>query len=158
MGFISTPASCVNGVCGKPFLLHTRPSGVALLQSLELSLATNQILVIPLDVARLGQPSPECLSVHLIGDSVSRLGSLERAFLLQSFLFEGLTTPEEQAHAVFQLAVADNRVAVEKPHGMRVPYFVLRIRQGAIDLFGEKPANRLIARRLRLIVLLRISV
>src|SRR5262249_28228055 len=113
-------------------------SAVPLLQPLEPTLATDYVLVVPLDVSSLCQPALEILQVHLIGRGVAGFGGFEAAFVLQPFFLERLTTPKEKTDAFLQLAVPDNGVAIQKPHRLGVPYFVLRLWQSLVDLPSQK--------------------
>jgi hypothetical protein len=101
--------------------------GPRLLQSLEAT-PSDQVLVVPLDISRFSQPTPKFLGANLIDSSVSSLSGFETPFLFQSLLLKGLTTPEEQAYAILELAVPDNRVPIEEPDRMGVPYLVLPLR------------------------------
>src|SRR5690606_530330 len=69
-----------------------------------------------------------------------------------------LAAPEQQAHAVLQLAVADDRVAVEEPDRVTVPDLVLRLRQRLVDLLRQAAADGPIDRRLSLVVPLGLRV
>src|SRR6185436_196003 len=102
---------------------HLRPAMDAgpLLQPFQPTFATDQVLVVPLDVSRLGQPALQLLCVNLVGGGVSHFSGFEASFLFQIFLFKGLTAPEEQTYAVLQLAVPDDGVTIEKPYRMGVP-------------------------------------
>src|SRR5215471_9352017 len=107
---------------------HSRQVSEPLLQPLQATFAQGYVLVVPLNISRLGKPTPQILCVDLIGRSVSRLRGFERAFLLEDFLRKGLTAPEEQTDAAFQLAVPHDRIAFEKPCRMTMPYLVFRFR------------------------------
>src|SRR5262249_11327051 len=98
-----------------------------LLQSLESPLSTGEVLIVPLDVSRLSQPTSKFFSVDLFGSSVSSFSGFEGPFLCQSLLLKRLTAPEKQAYAVLKLAVPDNRVPIQEPDRMGVPYLVLRL-------------------------------
>ena len=95
-----------------------------LFQPLEPSLAANQALVVPLDVPGLAEPALQVLPVDLVGGGEPDFGSLERAFFLQALLAERLPAPEQKAYAAFQLAVSDDRIAVQEPDRVRAPYLV----------------------------------
>jgi hypothetical protein len=76
-------------------LIHGRPDAEPLLQALQAAFAPDQVLVVPLDVTGLGQPSLQLLYVNLIDCGVPRFGGFEAPFFLKAFLVKGLTTPEE---------------------------------------------------------------
>ena len=116
---------CIVVLCGA-FDEHLRPAKDTgpLIQPLQPTFATDQVLVVPLDFSRLGQPALQLLCVNLVGGGVPHFSGFEAPFLFQTFLFKGLTAPEEQPYAVFQLAVSDDGVAIEKPYRMGVPYLV----------------------------------
>src|SRR5262249_14272394 len=96
--------------------LSTGASAVSLLQPLQPTLATDYVLVVPLDVSGFCQPALETLQVYLIGGSVTGFGGFEAAFLRQPLFLKRLTTPKEKTDALLQLAVPDNGVAIQKPH------------------------------------------
>src|SRR5262249_10266282 len=90
---------------------------------------------------------------ELIGRSEAGFGGFEAAFLFQAFFFKRLTTPKEKTDAFLQLAVPDHGVAIQKPHRVRVPYFVFRLRQSLVDLPSQKITDVPILRTEGLIVL-----
>jgi hypothetical protein len=111
-----------------------------------------------LDVARLLQPAPQRLHVDLIAGRVASFGRLELALHGQAVFLERLTTPEQQPHAILELAVPHDRIAVEEPHWMRVPYFVLGVGEFGVDLFGQEVADLAIRGSLRGVVANTVSV
>jgi hypothetical protein len=133
--------------------LSTSASAVSFLQPLQPALATDYVLVVPLDVSSFCQPPLEILPVDLIGRSVAGFGSFEAAFLLQPFFLKRLTTPKEKTDAFLQLAVPDNGVAIQKPHWVGVPYFVFRLWQSLVDLPSQKLTDGPILRTEGLIVI-----
>lgn len=54
-----------------------RRSGIRSLQSRELTLVADYVLVVPLNVARFGEPSPKTPHVHLIWSCVEDFRGLE---------------------------------------------------------------------------------
>ena len=92
----------------------------------------------------VGLPLSECVARLAPGAEAAR----------QARLVEGLAAPEQQADAVLQLAVPDDRVAFQEPHRMGVPDLVLRacFRKMSIDGLGEGRADALVADRLRRVV------
>jgi hypothetical protein len=137
-------------------LAPRRPGG--LLQSLEFALALHDVLIVPLDVDRLLEPPLEILGRDLIVRGVPGFCSLETAFRIKTRLVEGLAAPEQEADAVFELAVANNRVSVQEPHGVPVPDLVGGVRQVSIDGLSEGVADALVASRLRRVVGLNVLV
>ena len=123
-----------------------------LLQSLEFALSFHDVLVVPLDLDRLFEPPFEIFGSDLIVGGVSCFGGLKTPFGLQTRLVEGLAAPEQEADAIFELVVADNRIALQEPHGVPVPDLVLGVRQMLIDGLGEGVADPLVASRLRRVV------
>jgi len=98
------------------------------------------------------------LQVHLIRCRVAGFGGYEAAFLRQPFFIKRLTTPKEKSDALLQLAVPDHGVAIQKPHRVGVPYFVLRLRQRTVNLPSQKITNLPILRSERLIVVNSVGV
>src|SRR6516165_1875798 len=133
--------------------LSTRPSAVSLLQPFQPALATDYILVVPLDVSSFCQPALEILPVDLIGRSVAGFGGFEATFLFQPFFLKRLTAPKEKTHAFLQLAVPDHGVAIQKPHRVGVPYFVFRLWQNLIDLPSQQLTDGPILRTEGLVVI-----
>ena len=83
--------------------MHLADSGASaesLLQPLEASLATDDVLVVPLDVSSFCQPALEILQVKLIGLRVAGFRGFEAAFLLQPFFFKRLTAPKEKSNCI----------------------------------------------------------
>lgn len=59
------------------------------------------------------------------------------------FLFiEGLSASEEEADSFFLFAIADDRIANEKPYGMSMSYLGLGIGQTRIDGMHQAIAYR----------------
>lgn len=59
-----------------------------LFQSLQLAFAPNDVFVVPLYVARLGEPALQTFGIDLIEGGVSRLGRFEFAFVCEAVFFE----------------------------------------------------------------------
>ena len=150
----------MSGTCREPFRCGCRDVKkvrdtccrslriAGLLQSLEFALALHDVLVIPLDLDRLLEPPLEIPGRDLIVRSIPGFGGLETAFGLKTRLVEGLAAPEQEADAVFELVVADDRVAVQEPHRVPVPDLALRIGQVLIDGPGEGVSDAPVAGRL----------
>ena len=107
-------------------------------EPLQLTLSTDYVLVVPLDVPSLCQPAPQVLCVYLVNSSVASFGRFEAAFFRQPFILKGLTAPEEEADTALELAVPDNRVSIQEPHGVGVPYLVFCLRQTSVDFPSQK--------------------
>ena len=88
------------------------------------------------------KPAFKVLLVDLFHRGVDDLRSLELAFTRQFFPFEGLSAPEQQAHARLQPVVTNDGVALQEPHRVRVPHLAFRFWQPAIDdacqLLGDR--------------------
>ena len=82
----------------------------------------------PLNLNRLLQPPLEIPGHDLVVRGVPGLGGLETTSGLETRLVEGLAAPEQEADAIFELAVADNRILVHKPHRVPVPDLALSVR------------------------------
>lgn len=62
---------------------------------LQSTLATHDVLVVPLNVPGLGQPALQVCRVYLIDGGVTDFGRFKAPFLCQSFLFKRPTAPIE---------------------------------------------------------------
>src|SRR6478672_12029100 len=93
--------ACGCRACGSP-----TPGRTALLQAFEPALALDDVLVVPLDIAGLAEPTLQRFDIDLGEVGVAGFGGLEAALVLQAGLVERLPAPEQQSHAVFQQAVA----------------------------------------------------
>jgi hypothetical protein len=117
-----------------------------LFQPFQLPLATDDVLVVPLNISSLYQPSLQILYVDLVSGSVASFGGFERAFLLQPVFLKGPTAPEEEADTILQFAVPNNRISIQKPNRMGVPDLVFCLGQNLVDLPSQKIADLLIIR------------
>jgi hypothetical protein len=113
-------------------------------QSFEPAFASNEIPVVPLNVAGFLKPPLEVLCIHLFDCSEACLGRFECAFWSETGLVERLSAPEQQPDAPFQLAEPDDGISVEKPYGVGMPDLVLGLRQHPVDLAGQEVADLLI--------------
>src|ERR1700754_210598 len=105
-------------------------------QPLQYALPLHNILIIPLDLPPLLQPTLKIIWVYVCHICVSYFSCLELALFLQSRLIKRLSTPEHQVHPVLSLTITYNGIALQEPNGMTVPYLFLR--------FGQMPANFLV--------------
>src|SRR5262249_1353876 len=128
------------------------------LQPLQPAFATDDVLVVPLNVTGFFQPALDVLEIYLIGRGIPGLRSFEAAFVRQPFFVKRLTTPKQKTDALLQLAVPDHGVAIQKPHRVRVPYLVFRSRESLVDLPSQKITNLLIARSEGIIVLFGVGI
>ena len=122
------------------------------LQTLQYTPPLHDVFVVPLNVPRFFEPAIQVSRVDLIRCGVTRFGCLELALVLQTRLLKGLSAPKKESNASFQLAVAYDRVAIEKPDGVGVPDFAFRFAQYQINLSGKCFANGFVVGVLLLVV------
>ena len=91
------------------------------------------MLVVPLDVAGLLEPASQVFAFDLFDQSEPSVGGFEFAFGLQAGFVERLTTLEKKPHAVFEFAVADDGIYMEKPNRMSVPDFAFGFWKNLVD-------------------------
>jgi hypothetical protein len=98
-----------------------------------------------LNFSGLFKPAFQIFCIDLFRQCVADLPGFETPFLLQAFLIKRLTTPEQQADAIFQFTVSDNWISIQKPDRMCMPYFVFCLWQVGTDLCGKQVADFFVA-------------
>src|SRR5437762_12481443 len=126
----------------------TKTPSRASLQPREPAFALHNILVVPLDLDGFLEPPFEVIGGDLIIRGVPGFGGLENALGSEARFVKRLAAPEQEAHAILEFAIPDDRVVIEEPYRLTVPHPALRAGQMLIDCARECIADPLVAARL----------
>ena len=118
----------------------------------ELALSLGDVLVIPLNIPALIQPTRQIAVINFIHADKTNRGIFEFSGPWFQIRFtEICTTPEHQANAALQFAVSHRRVVIEKPDRVSVPDLALRLGQALIYRLPQRVTDRLVFFRLRVV-------
>ncbi|MBP7885265.1 hypothetical protein KAZ93_03850 [Patescibacteria group bacterium] len=103
------------------------------------------------------EPALQICRIYLRAVCVADLCGFKLSLGVEFLFIEGLSASEKEADSLLLFAVADDRVATEKSHGMSVSYLGLCIGQTRIDGMHQAIAYRFLVRREEIVICLYIS-
>lgn len=119
---------------------------IDLFQSFQLTFSTDNIFVVPLNDFGFLQPSPQRGFVDFRYVGVKDRSILKLfANYIQTRFVEISAAPKHQSDPELLLAIANNRIAIQEPDWVRMPYLAFRRRETTVDLSRKYVAYFLVA-------------